>query len=91
MNSQYFNFSSQNIEHEYVEESSQTVSKRPARGPSFNTDEDRLLVNAWLDIGLDPIQGNEQKLQTFWGKIHNYYHEYKSFDSDRSQLMLSQR
>ncbi|XP_040362984.1 glutathione S-transferase T3-like isoform X2 [Rosa chinensis] len=40
---------------------------------------------------MDSIQGNDQKLQTFWGKITEYYHQYKSFDSDRSQSMLTQR
>ncbi|XP_061994927.1 glutathione S-transferase T3-like [Rosa rugosa] len=40
---------------------------------------------------MDSIQGNDQKLHTFWGKITEYYHQYKSFDSDRSQPMLTQR
>ncbi|KAM5583102.1 glutathione S-transferase T3-like [Rosa sericea] len=40
---------------------------------------------------MDSIQGNDQKLHTFWGKITEYYHQYKSFDSDRAQPMLTQR
>ncbi|KAL6132391.1 hypothetical protein ACLB2K_064634 [Fragaria x ananassa] len=50
-------------QHEFVEESSQIASKSPARGPSFNTYEDRLLVNAWLNIGLDPIQDTKKMFE----------------------------
>lgn len=87
--SEFPNFSTQESV-ESVDDVSQT-STRKVRGASFNIDEDRLLISAWLNIGMDPIQGNEQKCNTFWERITEYYHEYKVFDTCRSQQMLKQR
>jgi hypothetical protein len=87
--SDFPNFSTQET-CENVDEASQTATKKP-RGPGFNVDEDQLLISAWLNIGLDPIQGNEQKYHTFWERITEYYHKYKIIESDRSQQMLNQR
>lgn len=84
-------FSTENPGHQNNAGFSQATSQRPPRGASFNADEDYLFISAWLNTSLDAIHGNEQKEQTFWGKIHDYYHKFKTFDSDRSQLMLSQR
>ncbi|XP_062007162.1 glutathione S-transferase T3-like [Rosa rugosa] len=88
MDSQY---SRQDSEHGNADEVCQVANKMPPRGPSFIVEEDKLLISAWLNTGMDSIQGNDQKLQTFWGKITEYYHQYKSFDNDRSQPMLTQR
>uniref|UniRef100_A0A2N9I4J3 No apical meristem-associated C-terminal domain-containing protein n=1 Tax=Fagus sylvatica TaxID=28930 RepID=A0A2N9I4J3_FAGSY len=42
-------------------------SKRQAG--NFTVEEDKLLVLAWLNTSLDPIQGNEQKLDSFYTRI----------------------
>jgi hypothetical protein len=32
----------------------------------FTRGEDILLVNAWINTGIDPIQENDQKASKFW-------------------------
>ncbi|CAL9021681.1 unnamed protein product [Prunus brigantina] len=65
--------------------------KKKIRGAGFNKDEDRLLVSAWLNTSMDAIHGNEQKHQTFWARIGDYYNQNKWFKSSRTDRMLSQR
>lgn len=38
-----------------------TQDSKKSKGLSFNVGEDRLLISAWLNTRLDPIQENEQK------------------------------
>jgi hypothetical protein len=40
-------------------------------------EEDILLVEAWLNTSLDPIQGNSQKSTKFWDMILENYNENK--------------
>uniref|UniRef100_J3LER8 No apical meristem-associated C-terminal domain-containing protein n=1 Tax=Oryza brachyantha TaxID=4533 RepID=J3LER8_ORYBR len=61
------------------------------RTKNFRDDEDRLLVSAWLNIGMDPIQGSDQPLGAYWRRIHQYFHANKTFDSDRTQGPLMNR
>jgi hypothetical protein len=42
--------------------------KKLQRGGNFNTDEDNMLVSAWIEVSLDVVQGNEQKYKTYWKK-----------------------
>lgn len=87
--SQFPSFSTQGSA-ENVDEVSQTSTKK-VRGASFTIQEDQVLISAWLNTSIDSIQGNEQKSATFWERITEYYHQYKVFESDRSQQMLNQR
>ncbi|XP_050387272.1 glutathione S-transferase T3-like [Argentina anserina] len=94
MDSQFLefpDFSTQESQYEIGEEVSQTSKKRAPKGSFFNPEEDKLLISARLNIVMDPVTCNEQKAQAFWGKITDYYHQYKNFDLDHSQQMLSQR
>ena len=43
-----------------------------------------MLVKAWLEISLDPILGTDQTRSTYWKRIHDYYHEHKTFESERN-------
>ncbi|CAL5069129.1 unnamed protein product [Urochloa decumbens] len=61
------------------------------RSKNFNDEEDKLLVSAWLNVGMDPIQGVDQPQSSFWARIHNYFHTNKSFPSDRTQGSLMNR
>ncbi|CAO2211497.1 unnamed protein product [Urochloa humidicola] len=61
------------------------------RSKNFTDEEDRLLVSAWLNVGMDPIQGVDQPQSSFWARIHEYYHSNKSFQSDRTQISLMSR
>ena len=69
---------------------SESNSKR-ARGGNFTIEEDLLIVSAWLNISLDAIQGNEQKHKAYWTRLWEYFHKYKNFASERSQVSLMNR
>ena len=48
-------------------------------------------MSAWLNISLDAIQGNEQKHKAYWTRLWEYFHKYKIFASERSQVSLMNR
>ena len=66
-------------------------SKSRRRAGNFTVEEDKLLVSAWLNTSLDPVQGNEQKLDSFYTRIWVYFHKFKEFDSDRTMCSLMNR
>ncbi|KAI8572810.1 hypothetical protein RHMOL_Rhmol01G0229300 [Rhododendron molle] len=45
------------------------TSKKPQRGGNFTDEEDKLLVSAYLNISLDAMQGNDEKLKTYWRRV----------------------
>ena len=47
------------------------------RGGNFTSEEDIMIVSAWLNISLDAVQGNEQKSKTYWQRVCEFFHEYK--------------
>ena len=53
--------------------------------------EDNMLVKAWLETSLDPVQGIDKTRSTYWKRIHDYYHEHKTFESERNISSLSHR
>jgi hypothetical protein len=53
-----------------------------------NIEEDLLLVSAWLNVSLDAVKGNEQKSCQYWTRIWEYFHEHKTFQSDRKATSL---
>jgi hypothetical protein len=61
-----------------------TESKNKGRSKNFSEEEDNLLVSTWLNVGQDPVDGNQQKNATFWGRVEKYYHEHRTFESDRN-------
>ncbi|CAN6339940.1 unnamed protein product [Urochloa humidicola] len=61
------------------------------RSKNFSVKEDNLLVAAWLEIGMDAVQGADQPRATFWERIHEYYHSHKDFDTDRNWNSLAHR
>ncbi|EAZ16064.1 hypothetical protein OsJ_31505 [Oryza sativa Japonica Group] len=66
-------------------------SSRPnnKRSKNFNTAEDQMLVSAWLNTTLDAITGVEQHRDSYWARIHQYFHENKNFPSDQNQNSLN--
>jgi hypothetical protein len=61
------------------------------RSKNFRDDEDILLVSAWLNVGMDPIQGVDQRHGTLWTRIHDYFNANKMFDSNRCEGSLMNR
>jgi hypothetical protein len=81
------------VENEEVREfspmsSMTSKSKMKGRSKDFSEDEDNLLVSTWLNIGQDPVDGNQQKNTTFWGRVETYFHEHMTFESDRNWSLL---
>ena len=58
------------------------------RSKNFRDEEDILLVSAWLNVDMDPIQGVDQTHGTLWTRIFDYYHANKTFESLRSESSL---
>ncbi|CAL5412461.1 unnamed protein product [Camellia sinensis] len=54
-------------------------------------EEDNLLISAWLNTSLDAVHGNEQKSKTFWRRVGEYFHEYKTFISECTDNSLMNR
>lgn len=64
---------------------------KKGRSKNFTIQEDILLISAWKNVSLDPIQGNNQTQQTYWSRITSYYNEYKTFPSERTPSSLCNR
>ena len=71
--------------------SPQIESTSQKRGGNFTVDEDKLLISTWLNISLDLVQGNEQKSRTCWLRVWEYFHNHKTFASNRNQVSLMNR
>ncbi|CAL5334823.1 unnamed protein product [Camellia sinensis] len=67
------------------------TTKKSQRGSNFSTEEDNLLISAWLNTSLDAIHGNEQKHKTYWNSVWEYFHKYKTFTSEHYQNSLMNR
>lgn len=64
--SQYFNPNAQAfIQETQFTTATGSISKKQQRGANFTTEEDELLVSAWLNISMDPVHGNDQKKLLF--------------------------
>lgn len=68
-----------------------TSKMKKGRSKNFTIEEDMLLISAWKNVSMDPIQGNNQTQQTYWSRIANYYNEYKTFETERSSSSLCNR
>ena len=68
-----------------------SVTTSQKRTQNFSMKEDELLVSAWLNVSMDPIQGNNQNRSTYWNRIHEYFHSNKDFSSDRNANSLTHR
>uniref|UniRef100_A0A803R108 No apical meristem-associated C-terminal domain-containing protein n=1 Tax=Cannabis sativa TaxID=3483 RepID=A0A803R108_CANSA len=73
-----------------LEEESTKITK-PRKG-NFSAEDDNLLVSAWLNTSLDPINGIDQSKYSFWSRVHEYYEKNKKSTSyDRSSCSLRNR
>jgi hypothetical protein len=74
-----------------AEQSTPPMKGGKKRTRNFTPQEDNMLVTAWLEVSLDPVQGTDQTRSTYWKRIHDYYHEHKTFESERNISSLSHR
>lgn len=71
--------------------SSEVNKQKRIRTKNFSTQEDMLVMSAWLNVTMNPIHENNQEQQTYWNRIAAYYHEHKQFVSDRTANSLMHR
>ncbi|KAH7837578.1 hypothetical protein Vadar_015386 [Vaccinium darrowii] len=92
MESQYLNPNAQVFSHETeftpVMGSS---SKKPPRRTNFTMEEDKMLVSAWLNISMDPVQGNNQKKATFWQRVKEFIEDNMPNATNRTTVSLQCR
>jgi len=74
-----------------MEEEVEVIVKKPLRGGNFSMDEDNMLISSWIEITMDAVQGNEQKHKKYWGRIWEYFHGHKTFNSNRNLKSLMNR
>ncbi|CAN7031536.1 unnamed protein product [Brassica oleracea var. botrytis] len=63
---------SQPIDVGSIDVGSSTVPK-PLERKKWTTQEDIVLISAWLNTSKDPIVSNQQKLGSFWNRIAEYF------------------
>lgn len=73
------------------EEVPAAVKSNKKRSKNFTVPEDEMLVSAWLNVSLDPIRGVNQSKDTYWKRIHDFFHLHKDFESNRTQSSLMSR
>jgi hypothetical protein len=66
-------------------------SKAKGRSKNFSEAEDILLISAYLNTSIDSITGRDQKDGKYWERIENYFHENKTFVTDRNWSSLKHR
>ncbi|KAK9944885.1 hypothetical protein M0R45_010429 [Rubus argutus] len=78
------------MSYETPAKTSQTASttKKAQRSVIYSIEEDLFLVSAWLYVSLDAVKGNEQKSCQYCTRIWKYFHEHKTFQSDREATSL---
>ena len=68
-----------------------SIAKKSTRGLKFTVEEDLLLVSAWLNISMDPIVGNQQKRNTYWDNICEYFEKERTSCISRGANSLMYR
>ena len=69
----------------------ESIAKKLECGANFSIQEDNLLVSAFLNVNQDVVQSTNQKKGTYWKRISDYYHKWKTFESTRTQTSLMNR
>lgn len=73
-------------------EASVAEKKRHQRGSSFKTVEDEYIVNSWIRVSEDSVVGAEQKGETFYREITEYYNSIRpSYRPQRSTESIKKR
>ena len=68
-----------------------SIAKKPPRCVKFTVEEDILIVSAWLNTSMDPITGNQQKHNTYWDKIYEYFEKEKTSCTSHTANFLMHR
>ncbi|WCJ37998.1 hypothetical protein M5689_019084 [Euphorbia peplus] len=63
-------------------------TKKKSRTKNFSTEEDLLLISAWLNIHQDNVVGTNQSNERYWERMLAYFNEQKNFPSERNANSL---
>ncbi|OEL36666.1 hypothetical protein BAE44_0002315 [Dichanthelium oligosanthes] len=58
---------------------------------NYSQREDEVLCSVYLNVSKDAIKGANQSKDTYWKRVHTYFHEHKDFESTRSMGSMTQR
>lgn len=56
-----------------TQEVSASAKAKSTKGKNWSSQEDELLVAAWLHTSLDVVIGTDQSSNSYWGRIYDYY------------------
>jgi len=68
-----------------------TPKSKKNQQPAWNTEQNLVLISAWIKFGTNSVVGRNQRGETYWGKIVEYCDEYCSFDSPRDLVACRNR
>ncbi|XP_045810519.1 uncharacterized protein LOC123904982 [Trifolium pratense] len=71
------------------EDSTPKSKKTPQ--PSWNTEQNLVLIRGWIKFGTSSVVGRNQKGETYWGQIADYCNEHCSFDPPRDGVACRNR
>ncbi|CAN6244368.1 unnamed protein product [Urochloa humidicola] len=67
------------------------TKKRGQRAANYSSDDDVVLVSAWLSVSLDGIAGVDQSSSTFWSRISELFHHNDKTTTTRTIGSLQHR
>ncbi|XP_024636487.1 uncharacterized protein [Medicago truncatula] len=68
-----------------------TPKSKKSKEPTWNTQQNLVLISAWIKYGTSSVVGRNQRGKTYWGKIAEYCNECCSFDSPRDLVACRNR
>jgi hypothetical protein len=74
------------------EEGEGLIKSRPSgRTVNYTIAEDKLFCKTWLTIGMDPTTGIDQKGETYWMRMKEYFDANNTSGSERTMRSLRSR
>jgi hypothetical protein len=61
------------------------------RTANYTIAEDKLLCKTWLTIGMDPTTGTDQKGETYWMRMKEYFDANNTSGNERTMRSLRSR
>ncbi|CAJ2629433.1 unnamed protein product [Trifolium pratense] len=68
-----------------------TPKSKENQQPSWNTEQNLVLISGWIKFGTSSVVGKNQKGETYWGQIADYCNEHCSFDPPRDGVACRNR